>query len=100
MLLHLHHAVVDCHKKTFLRNVDDIVVLSVHFFITLQHIGLTELWISFGSGKAYRDIPVHEVCLQLGPEKCTALPFFHAFTGCDVTSSMLCIGKKQDGMHR
>ena len=91
MLLHLHHAVVDGHKKAFLRTVDsDVVVLSVPFFITLQYIGLTELWTGFGSGNAYREIPVYEVCLQFGPEKCTALPFFPAF--------MLGIGKKQDGM--
>ena len=95
MMLHLHHAVMDGHRKAFLRTVDsDVVVLSVHLFPTLQSLGLLELWIGFGSGKAYIDIPIHEVSLQLGPDKCKALPFFAAFTGCDVTSSMLGIGKK------
>ena len=95
MMLHLHHAVMDGHKKAFLRTVDsDVVVLSVHLFTTFKNLGLTELWIGFGTGKAYTDIPVHEISLQLGPDKCKALPFFHAFTGCDVTSSMLGIGKK------
>ena len=95
MILHLRHAVMDGHKKVFLRTVDsDVVVLSVHHFATLQNLGLTELWIGFGSGKAYTDIPIHEISLQLGNDKCIALPFFHAFTGCDVTSSMLGIGKK------
>ena len=47
-------------------------------------IGLLELWIGFGTGKAYK-----------GHDKCMALPFFHAFTGCDVTSSgMVGIRKK------
>jgi len=32
--------------------------------------------------------------MQLGPDRCKALPFFHALTGCDVTFSMLGIGKK------
>ena len=95
MMLHLHHAVMSGHKKAFLRTVDsDIVILSVHFFTAFQDLGLTELWIGFGSGKTYTDIPIHEVSLQLGPNNCKALPFFHAFTGCDTTSSMLGIGKK------
>ncbi|MES9879344.1 MAG: hypothetical protein ABW185_00490 [Sedimenticola sp.] len=95
MMLHLRHAVMDGHRKAFLRTVDsDVIVLSVHLFTTFKTLGLTELWVGFGSGKAYTDIPIHEVSLQLGPAKCKALPFFHAFTGCDVTSSMLGIGKK------
>ena len=31
---------------------------------------------------------------MLGPQHCEVLPFFHAFTGCDIVSSMLGIGKK------
>ena len=31
---------------------------------------------------------------MLGPQHCEVLPFFHAFTGCDLVSSMLGIGKK------
>jgi len=46
------------------------------------------LWIGFGSGKAYKGIPIHEVALQMLPEKC--IPFFHVFTN----SSVLGIGKK------
>jgi hypothetical protein len=95
MMLHLHHAVMDGHKKAFIRTVDsDVVILSIHFFTTFQNLGLIELWVGFGSGKTYTDIPIHEVALKLGPDKCKALPFFHAFTGCDLTSSMLGIGKK------
>ena len=56
--------------------------------------GLKELWVGFGSGKSYKDIPIHEVSLQLGDSICKTLPFIHAFTGCDLTSSMQGIGKK------
>jgi len=95
MMLRLHHAVVDGHNKAFPRTVvSDVIVLAVHFFKTFQNLGITELWIGFGSGKACTIIPVHEVSMQVGPDKCKALPFFHAFTGCDVTSSMLNIGRR------
>ena len=30
----------------------------------------------------------------MGPEKASALPFFHAFNGCDTTSAFCGIGKK------
>ena len=31
--------------------------------------------------------------MSLGEQKCTALPFFHAFTGCDISSSFFNQGK-------
>ena len=40
------------------------------------------------------DLPIHEMCSQLGPRKCLALPLFHANSGCDFTSFKKGIGKK------
>ena len=95
MMLHLCHAVMNGQNKDFLRTVDsNVIVLSVHHFRTLKYLELTELWVGFGSGKAYTDIPVQEISLQLGSDKCNALSFLHAFTCCDVASSMLGIGIK------
>ena len=95
MMLHLCDAVMDGHKIAYLRTVDsDVVVLCIHLFFELRRRGLRELWIGFGTGKAYKDIPIHRVANKLGNDECMALPFFHAFTGCDVTSSMAGIGKK------
>lgn len=92
IILHLAHASSQGHKKAFIRTVDsDIVVLAIAFF---QQLDLTELWIGFGSGKYYRDIPVHSIQSQLGPSKSLALPLFHALTGCDTTSQFLGCGKK------
>ncbi|KAL8620009.1 hypothetical protein ACOMHN_015291 [Nucella lapillus] len=92
MMLHLRHAADEGHTKAFLRTVDsDVVVLAVSLFGDL---GLSELWIGYGTGKKDRDIPVHQVAAGMGPCTCKALPLFHAFTGCDVTSSMFGIGKK------
>ncbi|KAL8579778.1 hypothetical protein ACOMHN_066426 [Nucella lapillus] len=93
MMLHLRHAADEGHTNAFLRTVDsDVVVLAVSLFGDL---GLSELlWIGYGTGKKYRDIPVHQVAAGMGPCACKALPLFHAFTGCDITSSMFGIGKK------
>ena len=37
--------------------------------------GLSELWVGFGCGKYYLDIPVHAICST----KSQALPLFHSF---------------------
>ena len=68
------------------RTVDsDIVVLALW---------LSELWVGFGTGKKYRDIPVHSLHAGLGPSKFIALTLFHSLTGCDTTSQFLGCGKK------
>ena len=91
-LLHLAHAGANGHEKAFVRTADsDVVILTIHFF---SRLGLTELWIGFAGGKNYRDIPVHDISRNLGPQKSLALPLFHAFTGCDTTSAFLGHGKK------
>ena len=92
LMLHLHHASEEGHRKAYIRTVDtDVVVLGIYYF---NQMNLTELWIGFGSGKAFKEIPIHYICEQLGFQRCQALPFFHAYTGCDLTSAMLGIGKK------
>ncbi|KAK6167880.1 hypothetical protein SNE40_021809 [Patella caerulea] len=75
-----------------LRTVDtDVVVLSTALF---NQINVTELWVSFGTGKNCRLIPVHTISKTLGPQKSMSLLMFHAFTGCDQTSFFLNRGKK------
>ena len=92
IILHLVHAAQQGHKKAYVRTVDsDIIVLALRFFETL---GLTELWVGFGTGKSYRDIPIHTMWFNLGKEKSLALPLFHSLTGCDTTSQFLGCGKK------
>ena len=92
ILLHLANAAVHGHSKAYVRTVDsDIVVLALRFFETL---GISELWVGFGTGKKYRDIPVHSLHAGLGPSKSIALTLFHSLTGCDTTSQFLGCGKK------
>ena len=92
ILLHLAHAAEQGHTCAYVRTVDsDVVVLAIRFFDTL---GLSKLWVGFGSGKKYRDIPVHTIGSSLGRSKSLALPLFHSLTGCDTNSQFLGCGKK------
>ena len=91
-IFHLAHASGQGHQAAYVRTVDsDIVVLAIRFFPTL---GLVELWVGFGSGKNLRDIPIHDICSDIGPSRSVALPLFHAITRCDTTSHFLGCGKK------
>ena len=71
-------------RKIAIRTVDtDVLVLALSAFEPLE---LDELWLSFGTDKSFRFIPVHQIaaCMSLRQRK--ALPMFHAFTGCDTVS--------------
>ena len=93
MMLHIAKAADHGHKKILVRTVDtDVVVLAVSIF---QNIDIDELWIHFGVGTNAKFIAVHEIANSLGPRRCTALPFFHSFTGCDTVSGFYGIGKKK-----
>ena len=79
-------------KKILLRTVDtDVVALSISL---AQKIGCECLWLAFGTGTTYRYLDATAMAQALGNNKCTALPAFHALTGCDVTSSFSGIGKR------
>ena len=93
LMLHLKHAADCSHNVAYMRTVDtDVVVLGVHFF---PKTSLRELWIGFGSGKSYKDIPVHDICDALGQARCEAMPLFHALTGCDISSAIFNMGKQK-----
>ena len=60
-----------------------MVVLAVS---SAKRLSNTEVWIAFGTGKSLRFIAAYEIARALGPDRCKALPVFHAFTGCDTVS--------------
>lgn len=92
MILHAKNAVQNGFSRVVIKTVDtDVVVLAVSF---VHRIAVDELWIAFGTGKHFRYIPAHKIAALLGKDKCTALPVFHAVTGCDTTSSFVGKGKK------
>ena len=94
IFLHLAHAAMHGHGKAYTRTVDsDFVVLQS--IILKQTDSLSEIWLGFGCGKHYRDIPIHIICSNLGPSKSLALPLFHSLTGCDTASQFLGCGKKR-----
>lgn len=92
MFVHVADAVNKGYNKILIRSVDtDVVVLAVAAAAKLD---VEELWIAFGTAKSFRHIPAHEIARSLGPSKSTALPVFHAYTGCDTVSSFSTKGKK------
>ena len=52
-----------------------------------------EVWVSFGTGKAFCFLAAHEMVRALGMEQAQALPVFHALTGCDMVSFFAGRGK-------
>ena len=78
MFLHLLDATIHGHTKVMIRTVDsDVLVLAI---AAVQQIGIYELRIAFSTGKHFRYLSAHDTAINLGPEKCKALPFLHAFS--------------------
>ena len=69
----------------------DVVVIALYAYHCLN---VDELWIDFGRGQNQRYYPIHEYSNILGKEKCDALTFWYAFTGCDTVSQFAGRGKK------
>ena len=91
-LLHAAHMKQQGFESITLKaNDTDILILSV---FAQAHLGFTELWASFGTGKHHKFIPVHNIVTQIGRTSSLALPGFHAFTGCDNVESFHNKGKK------
>ena len=79
-------------RTSYYRTVDtDVVVLAVSLAHKLE---CDRLYIAFGTGKSFRYLDATYMALMLGNDRCTALPSFHALTGCDITSSFAGIRKR------
>ena len=92
LFLNVRHATAQDLKKVIIRTVDtDVVVLAVANVHNLQ---TDALWVSFGVGKNQRFLDINAIASKLTREKCVALPFFRASTGCDTTSYFCGRGKK------
>ena len=98
MLLHAADAVQCGFTKILLRTVDtDVLVLAIAFVEKLQEFQgnqTIELWVGFGTGAHLRYVAAHDISSKLKPQVPKALPFFHAFTGCDTVSCFYRKGKK------
>ena len=54
-----------------------------------------KIFCDFGTGDHRKVIPIHSMHQRLGEEICLGILFFHAFTGCDSTSSFFEMTKKK-----
>ena len=91
-LLHAAHMRQQGFEAITLRaNDTDILIPSV---FAQAHLGFTEFWASFGTGRNHKYIPVHKIMTQLGRSTSLALPGFHAYTGGDNVESLRNKGKK------
>jgi hypothetical protein len=55
MMLHLHHNAEQATQRTV---NTDVVILAIYHF---HELCLTELWVGFGSGKTFKEIPIHHI---------------------------------------
>ena len=62
--------------------------------MTVNHYSEADIWVAFGTGKQFRYYSINHVCANLGRDRSYCLPSFHAFTGCDTTSSFFGRTKK------
>ena len=86
VFLHLKDMTKQGHRKMVIRTVDtDVLVLAVSVYEQLQE-EMEELWVDFGARKNRKFFPIHKTLEHIGECKARALPFFHAFTGCDQVS--------------
>ena len=96
LFVHLKHAIQtdSISSASIHANDSDIIILAIAFFHELCSIGLNELWVSFGKGRATVWLPIHDYAAKLGTSKSKSLLFFHALSGCDTVSAFRNKGKK------
>ena len=69
----------------------DVVILGHTYSDIVRSSGVQNFWIIYGPKET--KFNVFENSDRLGPHICKGLSFFHAFTGCDSTSSFYKVGK-------
>ncbi|CAH1160137.1 unnamed protein product [Phaedon cochleariae] len=94
LMLHAHAAIQQGCSRILIRTVDsDVMVLGIA--LAAQYINANiKLWIELGTGKNIRVISAHGVASAMGLERASALPAFHALSGCDTVSAFATRGKK------
>lgn len=95
IVVHIRHALEGGAQSILVRTVDtDVVVILIgKLHDLLGYNPQADIWVAFGMGRHYSFISINRICSNLGEPKSRSLPVFHAFTGCDCTSSFCGIGK-------
>ena len=92
IMVHVLDASLSGHKRIKIKSNDtDVIVLAISVVNTVL---VDELWVAYGSGKHLHNLPAHTIARSLGQDKSSALPMFHAITGCDTVSFFGGRGKK------
>ena len=96
IVIHVYDALERGAKKVMVRTVDTnvVVILIGQFYNIVGQYSEAEIWVAFGTGKQFRYYSINHVCANLGIDRSLCLPPFHAFTGCDTTSSFFGRTKK------
>ena len=91
ILLHVKN-VAQSNSKILGKIVDSDVVTAISVYHRIPI--LPELWVEFRKRKDLKYIAVHRLASNLGVMSASALPFFHALSGCDTTSQYLVKAKR------
>ena len=98
ILCHISHMVENGLLNIKVRSVDTDVIIILLIAYMKQFILINDdvkIWCDFGTGNNRKTVNIHLLYEALGEEICLALPFFHAFTGCDSTTSFYNLPKKK-----
>ncbi len=89
IILHVNDSLERGLRSIMIRTVDtDVVVILIsQFHSVIDRFPEAKLWVAFGTGKHFRYYSINAICAHLGREQSRCLVPFHAFTGCDTTSS-------------
>ena len=96
MVLHVIDSLQRSFNTVAIRTVDTdvIVILIGEFHAIHEAYPNASIWIAFGTGKNFCYYHINTMYANLGKDKSRCLPVFHAFTGCDSTSSFFGKTKK------
>ena len=89
IVVHLLHSVQRGNKKILVKTVDtDIIVILLGKFEEISELCPDiDLWIAFGVGKDFVLYSINAIYEEIDANTAQTLPVFHAFLGCDTTSS-------------
>lgn len=91
MVLHAADAAQCQYRRAVVCSRDtDVLVILLRFVDQLPG----EIWMTAGTSKLPKNIPIHEISKSLPVEICKNLVAFHALTGCDTTSQLSGHGKR------
>ena len=89
MIVHIRDMLENGIKSILLRTNDsDVIVILIGFMTQfLEWDTDVKIWVDFGTGIYRKNIFINDVFEYLGESVSMGILFFHAFTGCDSTSS-------------